>query len=128
MAATTTNENKQHTLIMKKIILTLVMVAATTTATYAQSISTDVASTVKSVAELVKKAPSGTEYGVVENPRSHIVVKTPLGRCTIEKKEGGVSFMGMTAKVVSARNGVYRVKSSVGNFTVDTRKGTVRKD
>lgn len=62
------------------------------------------------------------------NNKHHIVVNTPVGRYTIEKKDGGISFMGMSAKVVSAKNGVYKIKSSLGNFTVNARKGTVVKN
>ena len=98
-----------------------------TTISFAKSNNTDVANAVKSVAELVKQAPSGTVYGVVENTKHHIVVKTPFGKYTIEKKDGGVSFMGISAKLVSAKNGVYQVKSSLGNFSVNTRKGTITK-
>ena len=66
-------------------------------------------------------------YGEVENAKHHIVVNTPFGKYTIEKKDGGVSFMGMSAKLVSAKNGVYQVMSSLGNFSVNTRKGTITK-
>ena len=79
---------------MKKIMISLLMVVAATTTSFAKS----------------------------NNGAS-----TPLGRYTIEKKDGGISFMGMTAKVVSGKNGVYQVKSSLGNFSVNTRKGTVTK-
>ena len=103
------------------------MVVAAATASFAKSNNTDVANAVKSVAEQVKQAPSGTVYGVVENTKHHIVVNTPFGKYTIEKKDGGVSFMGMSAKLVSAKNGVYQVKSSLGNFSVNTRKGTITK-
>ena len=112
---------------MKKIMISLLMVVAATTAGFAKSNNTDVAQAAKSVAEQVKNAPSGTVYGVVENTKSHIVVNTPLGRYTIEKKDGGISFMGLSAKVVSAKNGVYQVKSSLGNFSVNVRKGTITK-
>ena len=112
---------------MKKILISLMMVVATTTTSFAKSNNTDVANAVKSVAEQVKQAPSGTVYGVVENTKHHIVVNTPFGKYTIEKKDGGVSFMGMSAKLVSAKNGVYQVKSSLGNFSVNTRKGTITK-
>ena len=112
---------------MKKIMISLMMVVAVTTTSFAKSNNTDVENTVKSVAEQVKQAPSGTVYGVVENTKHHIVVNTPFGKCTIEKKDGGVSFMGMSAKLVSAKNGVYQVKSSLGNFSVNTRKGTITK-
>lgn len=54
-------------------------------------------------------------------------MNTPFGKYTIEKKDCGVSFMGMSAKLVSAKNGVYQVKSSLGNFSVNTRKGTITK-
>ena len=109
-------------------MISLLMVVATTTTSFAKSDNTDVANTVKGVAEQVKQAQSGTVHGVVENTKSHIVVATPFGRYTIEKKDGGISFMGMSAKVVSAKNGVYKVKSSLGNFTVNARKGTVVKN
>lgn len=108
-------------------MISLMMVVAVTTTSFAKSNNTDVANAVKSVAELVKQAPSGTVYGVVENTKYHIVVKTPFGKYTIEKKDGGVSFMGISAKLVSAKNGVYQVKSSLGNFSVNTRKGTITK-
>ena len=55
-------------------------------------------------------------------------MKTPFGKYTIEKKDGGVCFMGMSAKLVSSKNGVYKVKTSLGNFTVNARKGTVVKN
>ena len=112
---------------MKKIMISLMMVVAVTTTSFAKSNNTDVANAVKSVAEQVKQAPSGTVYGVVENTKHHIVVNTPFGKYTIEKKDGGVSFMGMSAKLVSAKNGVYQVMSSLGNFSVNTRKGTITK-
>ena len=108
-------------------MISLMMVVAATTTSFAKSNNTDVTNAVKSVAEQVKQAPSGTVYGVVENTKHHIVVNTPFGKYTIEKKDGGVSFMGMSAKLVSAKNGVYQVKSSLGNFSVNTRKGTITK-
>ena len=108
-------------------MISLMMVVAATTISFAKSNNTDVANAVKSVADQVKQAPSGTVYGVVENTKHHIVVNTPFGKYTIEKKDGGVSFMGMSAKLVSAKNGVYQVKSSLGNFSVNTRKGTITK-
>ena len=112
---------------MKKIMISLMMVVAATTTSFAKSSNTDVANAVKSVAEQVKQAPSCTVYGVVENTKHHIVVNTPFGKYTIEKKDGGFSFMGMSAKLVSAKNGVYQVMSSLGNFSVNTRKGTITK-
>ena len=112
---------------MKKIMISLMMVVAATTTSFAKSNNTDVANAVKSVADQVKQAPSGTVYGVVENTKHHIVVNTPFGKYTIVKKDGGVCFMGMSAKLVSAKNGMYQVKSSLGNFSVNTRKGTITK-
>nr|WP_287576701.1 hypothetical protein [Prevotella sp.] len=112
---------------MKKIMISLMMVVAATTSSFAKSNNTDVANAVKSIAEQVKQAPSGTVYGVVENTKHHIIVATPFGKYTIAKKDGGVSFMGISAKLVSAKNGVYQVKSSLGNFSVNTRKGTITK-
>ena len=104
------------------------MVVAATTTSFAKSNNTDVANAVKNVAEQVKQAPSGTVYGVVDNTKHHIIVATPFGKYTIEKKDGGVSFMGISAKLVSSKNDIYIIKSSLGNFTVNTRKGTVTKN
>ena len=113
---------------MKKIMISLMLVVAATTTSFAKSNNTDVANAVKSVAEQVKQAPSGTGYGIVENTKHHIIVATPFGKYTIEKKDGGVCFMGMSAKLVSSKNCVYKVKTSLGNFTVNARKGTVVKN
>ena len=113
---------------MKKLMISLMMVVATTTTGFANNDKNAVENTAKTAVENVKRAPSGTVYGVVENTKQHIVVATPLGKYTIEKKDGGVSFMGLTAKLVSAKNGVYKVKTSIGNFTVNVNKGIVTKD
>ena len=108
-------------------MISLMLVVAATATSFAKSNNTDVANAVNSVAEQVKQAPSGTVYGVVENTKHHITVATPFGKYSIEKKDGGISFMGMSAKLVSAKNGVYQVKSSLGNFSVNTRKRTITK-
>lgn len=113
---------------MKKIVISLMMVVAATKTSFAKSNNTEVTNAAKNVAEQIKQAPSGTVYGVVENTKHHIIVATPFGKYTIEKKAGGISFMGISAKLVSAKNGVYKVQSSLGNFTVNARKGTVAKN
>lgn len=113
---------------MKKMIIALMMVAATSTTSFAKVSNEQVQTTAKEMAQNVKDAASGTIYGVVETTKSHIVVNTPLGRHTINKNnDGSVSFMGMTAKLVSAKNGVYKVKTSLGTFSVNTRKATITK-
>ena len=103
------------------------MVVAATTTCFAKSNNIEATNAAKNVAEQIKQAPSGTVYGVVENTKRHIIVATPFGKYTIEKKDGGISFMGISAKLVSAKNGVYKVKSSLGNFTVNAKKGTITK-
>ena len=108
-------------------MISLMMVVAVTTTSFAKSNYADVANAVKSVGEQVKQATSGTVYGVVENTMHHIIIATPFGKYTIEKKDGGVSFMGMSANLVSSKNGIYEVKTSLGNFTVNRRKGTITK-
>ena len=112
---------------MKKIMISLMMIVAAATTSFAKSNNTDVANAVKSVAEQVKQAPSGTVYGVVDNTKHHIIVATPFGKYTIEKKDAGISFMGMSAKLVSSKNGIYKVKTTLGNFTVTARKGSITK-
>ena len=113
---------------MKKIMISLMMVVTVTTTSFAKSNNTDVANAVKSVGKQVRQTPAGTVYGVVENTKHHIIVATPFGKYTIEKKDGGVSFMGISAKLVSSKNGVYKINSSLGNFTINARKGTVTKN
>ena len=114
---------------MKKLMIALLMVVATSTASFAKGSNYNVQTAAKDVVQKVKDAPSGTTYGVVEVTKSHIVVNTPpLGSYNINKnKDGSFSFMGMTAKLVSAKNGVYKVKTSLGTFNINMRKATVTK-
>ncbi len=113
---------------IKKFMIALMMVAATGTASFAKTSNEQAETAAKEVAQKVKDAPSGTTYGVVEVTKKHIVVNTPLGRHTINKNEdGSFSFLGMTAKLVSAKNGVYKIKTSLGTFSVNTRKATITK-
>ena len=113
---------------MKKLMIALMMVVATSTASFAKGGNDQVKAAAKEVIQKVKDAPSGTAYGVVDVTKNHIVVNTPLGRYNINRNEdGSFSFMGMTAKLVSAKNGVYKVKTSLGTFSVNTRKATVTK-
>ncbi len=113
---------------MKKLMIMLLMVVATSTASFAKGGNDHVQTVAKEVVQTVKNAPSGTTYGVVEVTKSHIVVNTPFGRYNINRNEdGSFSFMGMTAKLVAAKNGVHKVKTSFGTFSVNTRKATVTK-
>lgn len=112
---------------MKKVMIALMMAVTTSTACFANASNDDVQKAAKE-AQVVKKAPSGTTYGVVEVTNNHIVVNTPLGRHTINKNaDGSFSFMGMSAKLISVKNGVYKVKTSLGTFSVNTHKATVTK-
>lgn len=70
---------------MKKVMIALMMAVTTSTACFANASNDDVQKAAKEVAQAVKKAPSGTTYGVVEVTNNHIVVNTPLGRHTIHK-------------------------------------------
>ena len=113
---------------MKKLMIMLLMVVATSTASFAKDSNDNVQTAAKEVVQKVKDAPSGTTYGVVKVTKSHIVVNTPLGRYNINKNEdGSFSFMGMTAKLVAAKNGVYKVKTSLGTFNINMRKATATK-
>ena len=67
-------------------MIVLMMVVATSTASFAKVTDSQVKTAVKEVAQTVKDTPSGTTYGVVEATKSHIVVNTPLGRYTINKQ------------------------------------------
>ena len=113
---------------MKKVMIALMMVVATSTAGFAKTSNEQMKTAAKEVAQTVMDAPSGTTYGVVEVTKSQIVVNTPLGRHAINKNEdGNFSFLGMTAKLVSVKNGIYKVKTSLGTFSVNTRKATITK-
>ena len=71
---------------MKKIMISMIMVVAATTTSFAKSNNTDVANAVKNVAEQVKQAPSDTVYGVVENTKHRIIAATPFGKYTIKRR------------------------------------------
>ena len=62
---------------MKKVMFALMMVAATSTASFAKVNNTQAKAVVKEVAQAVKDAPAGTIYGVVEANKQHIVFNTP---------------------------------------------------
>ena len=113
---------------MKKVMFALMMVAATSTASFAKVNNTQAKAVVKEVAQAVKDAPAGTTYGVVEANTRRIVFNTPFGRITVNKNDdGSYSCMGMNAKLLSAKNRVYKIQTSLGTFSVNTRKGTVTK-
>ena len=113
---------------MKKVMFALMMVAATSTASFAKVNNEQTKAVVKEVAQVVKDAPAGTTYGVVEANKQHIVFNTPFGRITVNKNDdGSYSCMGMNAKLLSAKNRVYKIQTSLGTFSVNTRKGTVTK-
>ena len=113
---------------MKKVMFALMMVAATSTASFAKVNNEQTKAVVKEVAQAVKDAPAGTTYGVAEANKQRIVLNTPFGRITVNKNnDGSYSCMGMNAKVLSAKNRVYKIQTSLGTFSVNTRKGTVTK-
>ena len=113
---------------MKKVMFALMMVAATSTASFAKVNNEQAKAVVKEVAQAVKDAPAGTTYGVAEANKQHIVFNTPFGRITVNKNnDGSYSCMGMNAKLLSAKNRVYKIQTSLGTFSVNTRKGTVTK-
>ena len=121
---------------MKKVMFALMMVAATSTASFAKVNNTQAQAAVKEVAQAavkevaqaVKDAPAGTTYGVAEANKQHIVLNTPFGRITVNKNDdGSYSCMGMNAKLLSAKNRVYKIQTSLGTFSVNARKGTVTK-
>ena len=113
---------------MKKVMLALMMVVATSTASFAKVNNTQAKAVVKEVAQAVKDAPAGTTYGVAEANTRRIVFNTPFGRITVNKNDdGSYSCMGMNAKLLSAKNRVYKIQTSLGTFSVNTRKGTVTK-
>lgn len=113
---------------MKKLVIALMLLVATSTASFAKGSNDQVQTATKEVVQTVKNAPSATTYGVVEVTKSHIVVNTPFDCYNINKNEdGSLSFMGMTAKLVAVKNGGYKVKTSLGDFSVNMSKETITK-
>lgn len=111
---------------MKKLLFLMLMMASTSC--FAATDNT-LSNLWTQVTNIVKSAPSGTTYGIVETTNDHVVVSTPLGNITIERSaDGTYTCMGVSARIVSAKNGVYKVQTSIGTFTVNTRKGTVTKN
>lgn len=120
---------------MKKVFISLMLVVSASTATYADNSvksytngNTTLTEAVQELKQKIANAPAGTTYGVTGRQDGNIVVNTPLGKYTIERcSDGSYSFMGMKAKLLSAKNGVYTVKTSLGTWAVNTRKCTVTK-
>lgn len=115
---------------MKKMILSLMLAAAACTATYASNVSDNdnVATVTREVSRKMQEAPAGTTYGVTGNKGGDIEVSTPLGKYTMKRQaDGTYSFMGVKARLLSARKGVYTVGTSLGTWAIDTRRGTVTK-
>ena len=79
------------------------------------------------IIENVNAAPSGTVYGIVESTSEKYVVNTPVGKYDVEKKNGGFECLGVYAKVVSHKGSSYKIESSLGTFTINTKKCTVVK-
>lgn len=120
---------------MKKFFISLMLVASVSTATYADNNvksnvdgNTTLTEIIQDLKQKISNAPAGTTYGVAGCKDNNIVVNTPLGKYTIERcSDGSYSFMGMKAKLLSAKNGVYTVKTSLGIWMVNTHKCTVTK-
>ena len=111
---------------MKKVMFALMMVAATSTASFAKVNNMQAKAVVKEVAQAVKDAPAGTTYGLVEANKQNTSCSTPPSAASPSTKTT-YSCMGMNAKVLSAKNRVYKIQTSLGTFSVNTRKGTVTK-
>lgn len=113
---------------MKKIILfSLILVAAMGVSGFVQSEKSAVESVKSSIEKGAYDAPVGTTYGVVQSTKEKYVVNTPIGQYEVKKSNGGFSFMGLYAKIVSRKGSVYNIESSVGNYEVNIRKCTIVK-
>lgn len=120
---------------MRKFFFSLVLAVAACTATYAGDNmpnngkrNATLMTILQDIKQKIVGAPSGTTYGVVGRKNGNIVVNTPLGKYTIERcSDGSYSFMGMKAKLLSVRNGVYTMETSLCTWKIDTRKCTVTK-
>ena len=76
---------------MKNLMIALMMVVATSTASFAKGGNDQVKAAAKEVIQKVKAAPSGTAYGVVDVNKNHIVVKTSLGTFSVNTRKATVT-------------------------------------
>ena len=122
---------------MKRTFLMLMIALSTGSAVYANNSAknnehehtTAMQALLQDLRQKVANAPSGTTYSVKESKDGNIVVISPLGKHTIERcSDGSYSFMGMKAKLITAKNGVYTVRTSLGTWVINTHKGTVTKN
>lgn len=111
---------------MKKLIFSALGLAMLISAS-AQTNDNNIEATKKQAVETVQQAPAGTKWGITEIAKDHVVISSPLGDFNISCKDGVYSYMGLTARVTSVKNGVYTLSTSIGNFAVDTHKLTVTK-
>lgn len=81
----------------------------------------------KVIANKTKKASSGTTYGLIKETKNEAIVNTPIGEFTVEKKDGWYSLFGMSAKIESKKGNIYIIRSSLGKFKVDIKKGIIVK-
>lgn len=121
---------------MKRTFLMLMIALSTGSAVYANNSAknnehehtTAMQALLQDLRQKVANAPSGTTYSVKESKDGNIVVISPLGKHTIERcSDGSYSFMGVKAKLITAKNGVYTVRTSLGTWVINTHKGTVTK-
>lgn len=125
----TFNLSKQFKKMKKIFVMTLgLMMAFSLSAKDGDGNTPNLETAARQAVEKVQSAPRDTTYGITEIKKDHITITSPFGRHRIECKDGTYSFMGMSVKVRSAKNGVYRLQTSLGNFRVDTRKATVTKE
>lgn len=111
---------------MKKLIFSALGLAMLISAS-AQTTDNNIEATKKQAVETVQQAPAGTKWGITEIAKGHVVISSPLGDFNVTCKDGVYSYMGLTARVTSVKNGVYTLSTSIGNFAVDTHKLTVTK-
>lgn len=116
---------------MKKIlIVALALMIVIGVSGFAQSEKS--ASPIEVIKEMIinnlNTAPSGTVYGIVESTPEKYVVNTPLGEYDVTKKNNGFECMGVYAKLVSHKGSSYKIDSSLGTFTINTKKCTIVKE
>ena len=111
---------------MKKLLMTLMFVLVTTINGVAQM--TQVEYVIDDAISQVEMTPPGTVYGVVENNENYYLINTPIGEYRIDKnKDGSFSILGVTLKLVSRKNNIYIVDTSLSKFEINLKKGTVKK-
>lgn len=111
---------------MKNVLMILMFMLGVSISGVAQT--TQVENVINDIKVEVKNAPKGTVYGLTKTTKEYYLVNTPIGEYRIDRNpDNSFSFMGVKVKLVSSKNNVYVVNTSLGDFEINPKKVMVKK-